>query len=177
MLSNVMEEILLTEEQIQGACKKLGETITNDYNGKDLVLLGLLKGCVPFLSDLSKHIDLPVEIQYMVVSSYHGGTSSGELKIKYDLEKSILNRDILIVEDIVDSGQTITTVTELLKSRGAKSVEVVSLLNKPSNNTLSPKYVGFEIPNKFVIGYGLDFDEKYRNIPYIGVLKKEYYEK
>src|SRR5690554_196046 len=177
MKNDILEEILISETEINNACKTLGKTITNDYKDKDLVLIGLLKGCIPFLSDLAKYIELPAEIQYMVVSSYHGGTTSNELHIKYDLEIPISNRDILIVEDIVDSGQTIKTITKMLKERGANSIEVVSLLNKTVNNDLNPKYVGFNIPNKFVVGYGLDFQEKYRNLPYIGVLKKEFYDK
>lgn len=176
MIKDLLEEVLFTEEQINEVNKKLGEKITIDYKDKDLVLIGLLKGCMPFLSDLAKYIKLPLEIQYMIVSSYHGGTTSSELHIKYDLEIPIANRDILIVEDIVDTGQTIKTITKMLKDRGANSIEIVSLLNKTANNDLTPKYVGFNIPNKFVIGYGLDFDEKYRNVPYIGVLKKEFYD-
>jgi len=177
MINNILEEILISETEIDNANKRLGQTITDDYKDKDLVLIGLLKGCIPFLSDLAKYIDLRLEMQYMIVSSYHGGTTSSELHIKYDLEIPIANRDILIVEDIVDTGQTIKTITRMLKERGARSIEVVSLLNKTVNNDLNPKYVGFNIPNKFVVGYGLDFQEKYRNLPYIGVLKKEFYDK
>lgn len=177
-MHDIIEEILISEQQIIERCKSLGKQITNDYQNKDLVLLGLLKGCNPFLSDLAKYIELPLEIQYMVVSSYHGTTSSsGEIQIKYDLEIPIANRDILIVEDIVDTGLTLKSVIDLLKNRGAKSIKVVTLLNKTSNNSLKPEYVGFEIPNKFVLGYGLDFKQKYRNLPYVGVLKKQYYDK
>lgn len=172
----ILKKILITEKEIDEACVRLGAEITNDYQGKDLVLVGLLKGCIPFLSDLFKRIDLPLETQYMVASSYHGSTTSNELHIKYDLEIPIKDRHILLVEDIVDSGQTIKTVTKMLKERGAASIEVVTLLNKEVNNTLNPKYVGFYIPNEFVVGYGLDFNEKYRNLPYIGVLKEEYYD-
>ncbi|MDY0277799.1 MAG: hypoxanthine phosphoribosyltransferase [Acholeplasma sp.] len=176
-MHEIMEEILLSEEDIIKACKSMGKQITADYQDGDLVLIGLLKGCNPFLSDLAKQIDLPLEIQYMIVSSYHGGTTSTEIQIKYDLEIPIANRDILIVEDIVDTGQTIEAVVSLLKSRGARSIKVATLLDKTANNNLNPDYVGYNIPNKFVLGYGLDFQEKYRNLPYIGVLKKEYYDK
>lgn len=177
-MNNVIEEILVSEKQIAEACKRLGSEITRDYENKDLVLVGLLKGCIPFLSDLAKHIELPLEVQYMIVSSYHGGTaSSNEIQIKYDLEVPIKNRDILLVEDIIDTGQTIKAVKKLFETRGAKSIKVVSLLDKKDNNNLKAEYVGFTIPNKFVLGYGLDFQQKYRNLPYIGVLKKEFYDK
>lgn len=175
-MHEIMESILISEEEILKACKRLGTQITSDYKDKDVVLVGLLKGCIPFLSDLSKHIDLVVETQYMVVSSYRGTTTSNELQIKYDLENPIQGKDIIIVEDIVDSGKTIETIINMFKNRKARSIEVVTLLNKTANNNLKPKYVGFNIPNKFVVGYGLDFKEKYRNIPYVGVLKKEYYD-
>jgi|SRR5690625_520146 len=175
-MEEIIESVLISEDQIENACKDLGKRITKDYKDKDLVLVGLLKGCVPFISDLSKHINLPLETQYMVVSSYRGTTTSHELQIKYDLETPVQGKDILLVEDIVDSGQTITTIIEMFKRRKVNSIEVVSLLNKTANNNLNPKYVGFEIPNKFVVGYGLDFNEKYRNIPYVGILKKEYYD-
>lgn len=175
-MNKILERVLITEEQINTANKRLGEQITKDYEGKDLVLVGLLKGCIPFLSDVAKHINLPVEQQYMILSSYHGGTTSTELQVKYDLEIPIAGRHILLVEDIVDSGQTVERVMSMLKSRGAQSIEILTLLNKTANNNLAPKYVGFEIPNEFVVGYGLDFEQKYRNIPYIGVLKKEYYD-
>lgn len=175
-MKQIIESVLIKEDEIENACKRLGNEITNDYKEKDLVLVGLLKGCIPFLSDLSKHINLPLETQYMVVSSYRGTTTSSELQIKYDLETPIQGKDILIVEDIVDSGQTIETIIKMFENRKARSIEVVTLLNKTANNNLNPKYVGFNIPNKFVVGYGLDFKEKYRNIPYVGILKKEYYD-
>lgn len=175
-MEQIIESVLIKEDEIENACKRLGNEITNDYKEKDLMLVGLLKGCIPFLSDLSKHINLPLETQYMVVSSYRGTTTSSELQIKYDLETPIQGKDILIVEDIVDSGQTIETIIKMFESRKARSIEVVTLLNKTANNNLNPKYVGFNIPNKFVVGYGLDFKEKYRNIPYVGILKKEYYD-
>ncbi|MCR1809185.1 hypoxanthine phosphoribosyltransferase [Haploplasma modicum] len=176
-MNEILESILISKEQINEACITLGKQITKDYEGKDTVLVGLLKGCIPFLSDLSKEIDLPVETQYMIASSYHGTTTSSEVHIKYDLEIPIEGKHILLVEDIVDTGQTINAIIKLLKNRKAASIEVVTLLNKVDNNNLKPKYIGFTIPNKFVVGYGLDFQEKYRNLPYIGVLKKELYDK
>lgn len=175
-MNDIIERVLISEEEIFARLKVLGQEITNDYKGKDLVLVGLLKGCIPFISDLAKHIDLPLEQQYMVASSYHGSTTSSEIQIKYDLENPIAGRDILIVEDIIDTGQTITTIMDLLKSRGARSIEVVTLLDKIANNNLKAKYIGFEVPNEFVVGYGLDFQQKYRNIPFIGILRKELYD-
>lgn len=175
-MKEILKKILITAEEIDQACKELGANITKDYQGKKVVLIGLLKGCIPFIGDLAKYIDLDLEVQYMVVSSYRGGTSSGELQIKYDLESSINGYDVLIIEDIVDSGKTLETIQAMLMNKGANSVEVVTLLNKIANNNLKPKYVGFEIENEFVVGYGLDFQEKYRNIPYIGILKEEYYD-
>lgn len=180
MFSDVIEKVLINEDEILSASIRLGNQITKDYLNKDLLLLGLLKGCIPFISDLSKHIKLPVEIAYMVVSSYHGGTTPTlEVQVKYDLEISVKNRDILIVEDIVDTGNTINTVINMLLSRGAKSVNVVTLLDKPTGRKrpFVPKYTGFEIPDAFVVGYGLDYEERYRNIPYIGILKPEIYKK
>lgn len=178
MLNNDVEKILVTEDAIYEKCKELGNKITNDYQDKDLLLIGLLKGCNPFMADLARNINLPLEVAYMVVSSYHGGTESTlEVQIKYDLEIPIRGRNVLIVEDIVDTGNTITTVIDILKHRGANSVEVVTLLDKPEGRqkAFTPKYIGFTIPKEFVIGYGLDYQEKYRNLPYVGVLKPEIY--
>lgn len=171
---------LVSEEDIIKKCNELGLQIEKDYKDKDLLLLGLLKGCNPFMADLARNIDLPIELAYMVVSSYHGGTESTlDVQIKYDLEIPIRGRDILIVEDIVDTGNTITTVVELLKHRGANSVEVVTLLDKPAGRLkrFTPKYIGFTIPKEFVIGYGLDYQERYRNLRYVGILKPEIYTK
>jgi len=176
-MNNMIEEILISEEEILNTCKILGKQITNDYKGKDLILVGLLKGCIPFLSDLAKHIDLPLEIHYFIISSYHGTTTSSNIIIKHDIEVSLKDKDVLLVEDIVDTGKTIKTVINLFKNRGAKSIKIVSLLKKEEKNAIKIDYLGFSIPNKFVLGYGLDFDQKYRNLPYIGVLKKEFYDK
>ena len=180
MLRKNIERVLVSEKQIEDVCIKLGQEITNDYKDKDLVLLGLLKGCMPFMSDLSKHIRLPVEMAYMAVSSYHGTTSSsGEIQINYDLDFSIKNKHVLIVEDIVDTANTITTVINMLENRGATSVDVVTLLDKPEGRIKEfvPKYVGFTIPKEFVVGYGLDYEQRYRNIPYVGILKPKVYTK
>lgn len=174
-----IKEILVTQAQIEEICITLGQQLTNDYKDKEKpILLGLLKGCVPFMSDLMKHIDLPMEIEFMDVKSYHGGiSSSGDIKIRMDINTSVSNRDIIICEDIVDTGKTLDTVVRLLKHRGARSVEVVTLLDKPGGRLIpfTPKYIGVTIPKVFVVGYGLDYNEYYRNLPYVGVLKESVY--
>lgn len=176
-MEKIIEKVLLSETEIIDSCTTLGKRITKDYMGKELLVIGLLKGCNPFLTDLTKKILIPLEINYMIVSSYHGTTTSSNLQIKYDLETEIFGKDILLVDDIVDSGETLKAVIELLTLRKPNSINVATLLNKHNNNDLNPKYVGFKIENDFVVGYGLDFKEKYRNVPYIGILKKELYDK
>lgn len=171
-------EVLVTEQEIESICVEMGKQITKDYQGKNLMIVGLLKGCVPFLADLTRKIDLPFDISYMSVSSYHGGiSSSGDVKIKMDLDISIKDRDVLIVEDIVDTANTIVTIMELFKHRGASSVKIATLLDKPAGRIkpYEPDYVGLVIPKAFVVGYGLDYDEMYRNLPYVGILKPEVY--
>ncbi|MFP4287133.1 MAG: hypoxanthine phosphoribosyltransferase [Candidatus Izemoplasmataceae bacterium] len=180
MLEKDIEQVLVSKEEIESICARLGQQITEDYKDKFPIILGLLKGCVPFMSDLVKHLDMHLELAYMNVSSYHGGIeSTGDVKIEMDLNKTVKNRDILIAEDIVDSGKTIRAVVDLLKYRGAKSVKVCTLLDKPEGRVLdfTPEYIGTTIPKAFVVGYGLDYDEKYRNLPYVGTLKKEIYTK
>ncbi|MCF7924304.1 MAG: hypoxanthine phosphoribosyltransferase [Candidatus Izimaplasma sp.] len=180
MLENDIERILVSETEIIKIAKRLGKQITKDYQGKKPVLIGLLKGCLPFLAELIKHIDLYCEIELMGVQSYHGGTeSTGNVKITKDLDVSVEGRDVIMVEDIVDTGRTITGVLDLLKYRGATSVEVVTLLDKPEGRVkvLTPKYIGTTIPKEFVVGYGLDYQEFYRNLPYVGILKQQVYKK
>ncbi|MGE4320245.1 MAG: hypoxanthine phosphoribosyltransferase [Acholeplasmataceae bacterium] len=175
-----IQEVLVSAQEIDEICTNLGQQLTKDYQGSSPLLVGLLKGCVPFMSDLSKKIDLQLEVAYMSVSSYHGGiSSSGNVKIKMDLDISIEGRDVIIVEDIVDTANTIVTIINLFKHRGAKTVKVVTLLDKPGGRTqpYEPEYVGKVIPKAFVVGYGLDYDEFYRNLPYVGILKPEVYEK
>lgn len=170
-----LSEILLTREQIEKRIKEIASEITRDYEGKDIFLIGILKGCFVFLSDLVKNVKLDTNIDFMMVSSYEGKQSSGIVRILLDLRQPIEGKDVIVVEDIVDTGLTINYLLKTLKTRKPKSIEVCTLLNKPScrkvNVTL--KYVGFDIPNKFVVGYGLDYNEYYRNLPYIGVLKDE----
>ncbi len=173
-----VKEILLTEQDIKARIRDLGDQISADYAGKDLVLVTILKGAVMFLSDLMRHITVPCEIDFMVASSYGASTSSaGVIKVLKDIDIPLSGRNILIVEDILDSGLTLSHIRSLLESRNPASVKIVTLLDKPARRTvdLHADYLGFEIPDKFVIGYGLDYDEKYRNLPFIGVLKPEVY--
>ncbi len=175
MENRVLKEILVSEERIQEDCKRLAKEIEADYKDKEpAIFLGLLKGCHPFMTDLLRYINLDLQIDYMDVSSYFGGTTnSSEVKIIKDMTLSVKDRDIVIVEDIIDSGNTLKKVIELLKHRGARSIEVVTIVDKPSGRTveLEAKYVGSIVPDAFLIGYGLDYDEKYRNLNCIGIPK------
>jgi len=180
MLEKDIEKVLVSETEILEITKRLGAQITIDYQGRQPIIIGLLKGCMPFMAELIKNIDLYCEIDLMGVASYHGGVSStGDVKITKDLDTPVLGRDVIIAEDIVDTAKTIDIVRKLLLYRGAKSVEVVTLLNKPSGRIISfePKYIGKTIPKEFVVGFGLDYEEKYRNLPYVGVLKQSVYKK
>ena len=171
-----VEEILIHEDALLRRIAELGAQITEDYRGRDLLLVCVLKGAVFFLSDLMRRIDLPVEVDFMAISSYGAGVdSSGVVRILKDLDVPIEDRNVLIVEDIVDSGLTLSYLLRALASRGPASLEVCALLTKPERreNEVECRYIGFEIPNRFVIGYGLDFAERYRNLPYIGVVRDE----
>lgn len=173
-------KILISEEEIRQRVKELGTEITEDYKNRDLMIIGVLKGCMVFLSDLVREIKLPLIMDFMVVSSYGSSTkSSGVVRIIKDLEQDIMDKDVLIIEDIVDSGLTLSYLIEILKSRNPRSVKVCSLLDKPERrkSSVSIDYTGYRIPDEFVVGYGLDFDEVYRNLPYVCVLKPEIYEK
>ncbi|MBO4358632.1 MAG: hypoxanthine phosphoribosyltransferase [Erysipelotrichaceae bacterium] len=176
MLDNV-KEILISEEAIANRCRELGAQISQDYKDTVPVIIGLLKGSVPFMAELMKNITIDCEIEFMAVASYSGTESMGDVRILKDLDRSIIDHDVLIVEDIVDTGKTLEKVKELLYSKGAKTVKVVSLLDKPDRRTveIEAEYVGFTIPNEFVVGFGLDFNQKYRNLPYVGILKEECY--
>lgn len=174
-----IKEVIFSEEEIQNKVKELGEKITEDYKDKDLFLLGILKGAVPFMADIMRKIDLNLEYDFMDVSSYQGTRSMGEVRILKDISTSIVGKDILIVEDIIDTGITLSYLTKVLKSRGANSIEIVTMLSKPSRRKidLPVKYNGFEIEDYFVIGYGMDYNEKYRALPFIGILDESVYSK
>lgn len=177
-MHNDIQHILVSAEEIDAITKRLGKQLTEEYKGKFPIVVGLLKGCVPFMGKLITEMDCHVELGFMDVSSYHGGIeSSGDIKITKDLDIPVQDRDVIIAEDIVDTGRTIRVVMDLLLYRGAKSVSVVTLLDKPDGRVVSldPEYIGKTIPKEFVVGYGLDYDEKYRNLPYVGVLKPEVY--
>ena len=175
-LERAISETLIDEETLKRRIAELGEEITNDYAGQDLLLVGVLKGAVFFMSDLMRHLSVPCEIDFMAISSYAGATeSSGVVRILKDLDINIEGRNVLVVEDIVDSGLTLSYLMRNLEAREPATLEVCALLTKPERREIDVpvRYVGFEIPNRFVVGYGLDFDEKYRNLPYVGVLDSE----
>ncbi|MDR1795085.1 MAG: hypoxanthine phosphoribosyltransferase [Erysipelotrichaceae bacterium] len=175
-----VKKILVSEEEIQKKCTQLGQEITEAYRNypQPPLLVALLKGSVPFLACLISRIELDIEYDFMDVSSYNGTESMGDVRILKDLGQSIKGRDILLVEDIVDTGRTIVEVGKMLKNKGANEIKVVTLLDKPSRRVVDAKadFVGFEIPNEFVIGFGLDYNEKYRNLNYVGVLKEEVFQ-
>lgn len=173
-----VESILYSQEQLAQRVKELGAQITADYTGKEPVLASVLRGSYIFMADLTRAIDLPVTVDFMAVSSYGAGTkSSGQVEIKKDLSDSIEGRDLIIVEDILDSGNTLFYLMEILKARKPASIRICTLMDKPDRRTqpIVADYVGFTIPDAFVVGYGLDYNEKYRNLPYVGILKPSVY--
>ena len=180
-MKNAIKEVLLTEEQIQSKVKELAAQLSKEYAGKDPVFVGVLKGVVIFFADMVRNIDIPCEIDFMSIASYSGTTSTGRTDIRKDVSVDIKDRHVVILEDIFDTGSSLTyTVNHLLNKQPA-SLKVCTFLDKPERRkpgiTLKPDYTGYVIPNKFVVGYGLDYNEHYRNLPYIGVLKPEVYEK
>ncbi|MBE3559692.1 MAG: hypoxanthine phosphoribosyltransferase [Ktedonobacteraceae bacterium] len=171
-------EILITEEQLQAKVKELGRQITRDYQGRDLLLLGTLKGAVPFIADLAREIKLPLELDYMAVASYGNSTeSSGVVRIIKDLEGPIDHKHVLIVEDIIDSGLTLHYLVDVLRRRNPLSLRICALLDKQRERVqqIEIDYIGFSIPDRFVVGYGLDYAQRYRNLPYVGILKPSVY--
>ncbi len=175
---NDMEKVLLNEERIKEINKKLGEQISKDYEGKKLLLVSILKGAVVFMSDIMREIKIPCRIDFMVVSSYGKGTkTSGVVKIVKDLDINLEGYDVLIIEDILDTGLTLSYIVDILKSRKPNSVKICTFLDKPERRVADIKadYVGATVPDEFIIGYGLDYNEKYRNVPVVGVLKPEIY--
>jgi hypoxanthine phosphoribosyltransferase len=172
-LERAVTEVLIDEDTLQRRIAELGEEISADYTGRDLLLIGVLKGAVFFMADLMRGLSIPCEIDFMAISSYGDSTdSSGVVRILKDLDINIEGRDVLVVEDIIDSGLTLSYLMRNLEAREPASLEICALLTKPERREIEVpvKYVGFEIPNRFVIGYGLDFGERYRNLPYVGVL-------
>ncbi|WP_314067811.1 hypoxanthine phosphoribosyltransferase [uncultured Vagococcus sp.] len=179
MLEKDIEKSLYSREEIAIKTKELGQQITKDYADKNPLVIGILKGAIPFMADLIREMDMQLEMDFMDVSSYGEAlVSSGEVKIIKDLDTNVAGRDLLIVEDIIDSGQTLKYLVELFKYRQAKSVKIVTLLDKPEGRVVDiyPDYSGFNVPNEFVVGFGLDYKENYRNLPFVGVLKPEIYE-
>ena len=180
-LDRDIDHILVTEEQLKAKVNELGAQITRDYAGRDLLLVSILKGSVVFMADLMRAIQMPCGIDFMVVSSYGGAntTSTGLVKIVKDLDQDLSGKDLLIVEDILDTGITLSHLVPMLKLRNPASVRLCTILSKPSRRKadIEPDNLGFEVPDEFVVGYGLDYDEKYRNLPYVGVLQPEVYSK
>ncbi len=174
-----LEKILYTEEEVKAASKKLADRINKDYAGQEVVFVGLLKGSVQFMADLLKNIDLMCKVDFMCVSSYGNGTkSTGRVNIIKDLSEPIDDKNVIIVEDIIDSGNTLSFIRQYFAAKNARSVRICTLLNKPSRREveIDVEYIGYDVPDEFVVGYGLDYREYYRNLPYIGVLKPEIYE-
>ena len=180
-MRNDMKEILLTEEQIQAKVKELAMQISREYADKDPVFVGVLKGVVIFFADMVRNIDIPCQIDFMSISSYSGTNSTGRTEIRKDVSVDIKGRHVVILEDIYDTGNSLTFTVNHLMNKEPASLKVCTFLDKPERRkpgiTLVPDYVGYTIPNEFVVGYGLDFNEHYRNLPYIGILKPEIYEK
>ncbi|MBQ7875307.1 MAG: hypoxanthine phosphoribosyltransferase [Oscillospiraceae bacterium] len=175
-----IERILISEKDIKKAVKKMGKAISKDYADKNLMLVAVLKGSVMIMADLMRAITIPVNIDFMSVSSYGGGTkTSGVVKIIKDLDHDLSGKDVLIVEDILDSGLTLSYLTNVLRQRNVSSIRIATLLDKPERRIadITPDYCCFTVPDEFVVGYGLDYDQKYRNLPYVGILKPEVYTK
>ena len=177
-MKNDIKEVLLTENDLANKISQIGKSISKDYEGRELILIGVLKGSVMFMADLMKKIEIPCSMDFMAVSSYGNSTkSTGVVRILKDLDFEIEGKDVLIVEDIIDTGVTLKYLVEYLKARKPNSLEICSLLNKQDRRKvdISAKYIGFEVPDFFLVGFGLDYAEKYRNLPFIGILKEEIY--
>ena len=174
-----IEEVLFTERQIAVIVERIGKEISRDYRGKNLLLVSVLKGSVVFMADLMRSIDIPARIDFMATSSYGSGVkTSGVVKIVKDLDIELEGYDIVIVEDILDSGKTLSYLLDILQSRGPRSIRICTLFDKPERSEVDVQatYTGAEIPDAFIVGYGLDYDEKYRNLPFVGILKPSVYE-
>lgn len=174
-------KVLVTQEEIQERIAQMGKEISQEYADKDPVILGVLKGVVVFYADMIRHITVPCQMDFMCLSSYHGTTSTGNMIVKQDMSVDVAGRHVLILEDIFDTGGSLDFTYRYMMSKNPASVKICTLLDKPERRrpgiTLQPDWIGFTIPNEFVVGYGLDYNEHYRNLPYVGVLKPEAYEK
>ncbi|MBR6619434.1 MAG: hypoxanthine phosphoribosyltransferase [Clostridia bacterium] len=176
---NDIQSVLFSQEDLAAMVARLGEQISRDYKGKNLLLVSILKGSVVFMSDIMRSIDIPCRIDFMAVSSYGSGIkTSGSVKIIKDLDLDLQGYDLLIIEDILDSGRTLSSLMEILSTRKPKSIEICTLFDKPERREADvyAKYIGAQVPDAFIVGYGLDYDEKYRNLPFVGILKPEVYE-
>lgn len=178
-MENDILKVIVSAKEIDAICEHLGKEITKDYDGKYPIVIGLLKGCQPFMSDLIKYINTYISVDYMSVSSYDGMSSTGSITIKKDIEVDVKGRDVIVVDDIIDTGVTLLNIINLFKEKHVRSIKTVCLLDKPEGRKvdLNADYVGMIVPKEFVVGYGLDYNGLYRNLPYVGVLKREVYEK
>lgn len=178
MMNDDIQKISVSEDEIKHIVERLGTQISKDYEGKNPLFIGLLKGCIPFMSDLLKYVDIDCTLEYMKVSSYDGTKSTGVVTVKGGLP-DVKDREVILIDDILDTGRTLDAVRKMLVEAGAKSVTLCVLLDKPEGRLvdITPAYVGGLVPNEFVVGYGLDYNEHYRNLPYIGVLKEKVYSK
>jgi hypoxanthine phosphoribosyltransferase len=177
MICNDVQTVLIDKDEIDSLVSSLGRQISGDYKNKNLLVIGVLKGSFIFMSDLLRRISLPLNVDFICASSYGNGTTSGELNISKDIDYDISDFDVLLVEDILDTGRTLRSLSELLLKRGAKSVRICAFLDKPSRRTadINADYCGKTVPDEFVVGYGLDYAERYRNLPYVGILKPDIY--
>lgn len=177
-MNNDILKVLYSQDEIDQACKRLGKQITNDYYDKNPLVIGVLKGAIYFMTDITRYIDLYLDIDFIDVSSYNGGTtSSGEMKLVQDIQADVSGRNVIFIEDIIDTGRTLKYLKDVLISRNAESVKVCTLMDKPEARLVDVKadYVGLDVPNEFLVGYGLDFMGKYRNLPYVGALHSRVY--
>ena len=176
-MEDYIQEILISQEEIETHVAEIGKQITRDYEGKNPIFIGVLKGCFIFMADLMRHVDINCSMDFMAVSSYSGTSSTGAVKINKDLSQDIEGRHVIIVEDILDSGVTLSYLKRYLMNRGPASITIATLMDKPARRKADvyADYSCFEVPDAFVVGYGLDYNEHYRNLPYIGVLKPEIY--
>ena len=178
-MENMIDKVLITEEQLKARIRELGEELTREYADKDPVVVGVLKGVVVFFADMVREISVPCQFDFMWISSYQGTQSTGSVMILQDVRQDLQGRHVVILEDILDTGRSLQAVCKYLESKGVASLKICTLLDKPEGRAagveLEADYVGFRIPNAFVVGYGLDYDEAYRNLPYVGILKPEAY--